>query len=206
MPPVLEELYVLQLISTTLDWEEIGCVVSLSAQQPGETDADSAVTSTLAVGGSSGGSRVSGGSAATSCSLRVRVRIPTWAHRTKAWQGSGSSSASEGVGSQQLRRLSPDPTPGTLLTVIMRAGDSLRLQLWPDTTLRRSVSESPKVETAPSRYLFGVMHGPGTRLPSSLSSSHPLLLVVLVLALRPNASLPHLLPTHVASSLACGPH
>ena len=93
----IAELYVLQLISADLTWAEVGCHVSLQADQPGELEAGLPLTATLTLSSlrvtlrvaqppsssrrGHAGARRRGTPA---CALRVRMRVPGWAY-TAVW-------------------------------------------------------------------------------------------------------------------------
>ena len=107
------------------------------------------------------------------------MRVPAWAYAARAYVLGGGTSDGEAA-----RRVTPDPTPESLLTVSMIAGMAVRLQLWPRTELQRAVMNSDAggraSDTAASRTLFGVMHGPlllaalteGDRLVRASSSAN----------------------------------
>ena len=149
-----------QLLPAKLTWTQENCVVSLRATQPGETDADSALTANLTVDTLAD---------ASPCSLRVAIRIPAWAYAAQADAGSADAGSVA---------VAPNPQPGSLLRRSLVGGEALRLRLWARTTLKRadgehgSGREAPAAPTgaapasatattpAPTRVLSGLMHGP----------------------------------------------
>ena len=129
-PP--RELVVLQHVSSSLEWREPGCNVTLRADAAGDVSASAPLVTTLMLSSLSADA-AGRGVAPPACILRVHVRVPGWAVRARV----ELLGAPEDVSLHApLPPTEASPPPASFVSRVLKAGEGVRVRLWTLPTLR----------------------------------------------------------------------